>query len=134
MATSRLAGPISSPCRATCCLAVVQACCARSLLVVADGARWIRTFVQEHLASFPQAEMLLDWYHLAKKCRDLRAQICPQREQRDPLLRRLLRALWAGNVFRAVRVLRASRRQATDPEAAEILCAYLAARAEWIPD
>ncbi len=83
--------------------AAVQACCARSLLVVADGAGWIRTFFRDHLATFPQAEMVLDWYHLAKKCRDLAARVCPERDRRDPLLRRLLRALWAGNVPRAVR-------------------------------
>ena len=86
--------------------AAVQACCARSLLVVADGAGWIRTFFQDHLAAFPQAEMLLDWYHLAKKCRDLAARICPERELPDArCCAGLLRALWAGNVPRAVRVL-----------------------------
>jgi len=73
--------------------AAVQACCGRSLLVVADGARWIRTFFRDHLATFPRAELLLDWDHLAKKCRDLVARSCPERDRRDPLLRRLLRAL-----------------------------------------
>ncbi len=33
----------------------------RSLLLIADGARWIRSFFQEQLAALPQATMLLDW-------------------------------------------------------------------------
>ena len=47
------------------------------LYVVADGAGWSRTFFQDHLATLPQAEMLLDWYHLAQKCREIAARICP---------------------------------------------------------
>ena len=41
--------------------AAVQACCTRSLLVVADGAGWIRSYFRDHLAICPQATMLLDW-------------------------------------------------------------------------
>ncbi len=40
--------------------AAVQTCVDQSLLVVADGASWIRAFFQEHLARYPQAEMVLD--------------------------------------------------------------------------
>ena len=113
--------------------AAVQACCARSLLVVADGASWIRTFFRDHLAAFPQAEMLLDWSHLAQKCRDVGARICPDRARRRPFLRRLLRALWAGAVPRAVRVLEAQRPQAADASAVDTVRTYLEARSEWIP-
>ncbi len=84
--------------------AVVGACCAQSFLVVADGASWIRTFFQDHVAGAPQAELLLDWCHLAKGCRDLAARIPPERERRRRLVRRLLRALWVGSVPPAVRV------------------------------
>jgi hypothetical protein len=114
--------------------AAVQACCARSLLVVGDGASWIRTFFQDQLAAFPQAEMLLDWYHLAKKCRELAARICPEQDRRRLLVRRVLRALWGGHVPRAVRVLRRCRRQAADRAAVDTLCTYLEARSAWIPD
>jgi hypothetical protein len=114
--------------------AAVQACCARSLLVVSDGASWIRTFFQEQLTAFPQAEMLLDWYHLAKKCRELAARICPEQDRRRLLVRRLLRALWGGHVPRAVRVLTRWRRQAAEREAVDTLCTYLEARAQGIPD
>jgi hypothetical protein len=114
--------------------AAVQACVDQSLLVVADGASWIRAFFQEHLARYPQAAMVLDWYHLAQKCRDLGARLCPDRLRRGHLLRRLLRALWAGNVPRARRVLARQHRQGADPAAVDELSAYLQARAAWIPD
>ena len=84
--------------------AAAHACCERSLLVVADGASWIRTFFAEHLASYPQAEMVLDWSR-RQKCRDRGARLCPARLHRTPLLRRVLRALWRGDVSRAVRIL-----------------------------
>jgi len=49
--------------------------------------------------------MVLDWYHLARTCRELATRICPAPEARVRLLRRLLRALWRGHVSRARRVL-----------------------------
>src|SRR5262249_39418506 len=40
----------------------------QSLLLIADGARWIRAFFTETLAQIPTRTMILDWYHLAQKC------------------------------------------------------------------
>jgi hypothetical protein len=114
--------------------AAVMSCFDRSSLVLADGAGWIRAFFRDHLAYLPRTEMLLDWYHLARKGRDLIARICPERAQRGRVLRRLLRALWAGNVPRALRVLRDQRRLVADPQTLDDLSAYLRARAAWIPD
>jgi hypothetical protein len=36
----------------------------RSLLLIADGARWIRAFFTETLAHIPNKTMILDWYNL----------------------------------------------------------------------
>jgi hypothetical protein len=36
----------------------------RMLLLLSDGARWIRTFFAERLAHLPGATHLLDWFHL----------------------------------------------------------------------
>lgn len=114
--------------------AAVHACHAQSLVVIDDGAAWIRAFFRDHLASFPGAEMVLDWYHLARKCREFASRIGPDQEARGRLLRRLLRALWGGQVGRARRVLRAAGRHGADPTAAEELRTYLQAWAAWIPD
>ncbi len=113
--------------------AAVQACLDRSLRVLADGAAWMRTFFRDHPAALPQAEMLLAWYHLARTCEDLAAQIYPNRARRSALLRRLLRALWTGNVERALTVLKDQRRHAADLQAVDDLSRYLRARAAWIP-
>ena len=78
--------------------------------------------------------MLLDWHHLAQKCRDLARAICPDPAARVLLLRRLFRWLWGGDVSRAVRVLARQRPQAADPAAVDTLTTYLEARAEWIPN
>ncbi len=114
--------------------AAVQACVDRSLLVVADGARWIRAFFRDHLAAYPQAQMLLDWYHLAHKCHELIAPLWPPGERRVGLRRRLLHALWGGNVSRALRILATERRQGADPQAVATLRTYLQDRAAWIPN
>jgi hypothetical protein len=112
----------------------VHACVKRSLLVVADGAAWIRTFYRDYLARLPEAEMLLDWHHLAQKCRELARNITPERWPRARLLCRLFRTLWRGDVPRARRVLHRRRPQAADPQALKALAAYLQARVAWIPD
>jgi hypothetical protein len=71
--------------------AAVHACHDRSLLVVGDGASWIRTFFRDHLASFPGAEMVLDWYHLVRQ--EVARVIVRHENQRDrtgcPIIRTL---------------------------------------------
>ncbi len=115
-------------------LAAVVSCFDRSLLVIADGARWIRAFYQDCLACLPQTTMLLDWHHLAQKCRDLASRFCYGRATKARLLRRLYQRLWRGDVGGALRVLSKYRPQARNPEAVATLHTYLAARAAWIPN
>jgi len=35
-----------------------------SLLLLADGARWIRAFVRTLMTPLPTTMMILDWWHL----------------------------------------------------------------------
>jgi hypothetical protein len=106
----------------------------RSLLLIADGARWIRAIVQERLAALPGATMLLDWYHLQQHCREAGSRICRGRIAKARFLKRLYRRLWAGDVPAAVRLLGADRPQARDEAALETLIGYLAARQARIPN
>ncbi|MBA3946687.1 MAG: hypothetical protein H0X37_19255, partial [Herpetosiphonaceae bacterium] len=69
-----------------------------SLLVIADGARWIRTFFHTTLAVILSKKMVLDWHHLQQKCIDLSSQICRKKGTKVQLLRRLHRRLWRGDV------------------------------------
>ena len=115
-------------------LAAVRTCYDRSLLVLADGARWIRAFYRDYLAPLPQATMLLDWHHLKHKCHEVAGRICAGRDAKVRLLRRVVRRLWAGDVPRAVRLLEAYRPHAKDQGALDDLIGYLNARVEWIPN
>lgn len=36
--------------------------------LLGDGARWIRKLFAERLAAFTHKELILDWYHLVRKC------------------------------------------------------------------
>src|ERR671916_1024699 len=96
----------------------------RSLLLLSDGARWIRTFFTERLAALRRKTMVLDWYHLQEKCRVFSSRICHGREAKRLFLRRLYRRLWAGQVPAAVRYLEQYRRQAKHAAALEELIAY----------
>ncbi len=105
-----------------------------SLLLIADGARWIRAFFTDMLTQIPDKTMILDWYHLHQKSADLCSRICKGKQARAKLLLRLYRRLWRGDVTGAIAVLQAYRPQARNMEVLETLVAYLAARQAWIPN
>jgi hypothetical protein len=64
-----------------------------SLLLIADGARWIRNFFTDTLAALTDATMILDWQHLKQKCLELSSRICRGKAAKAQLLRRLYRCL-----------------------------------------
>jgi hypothetical protein len=105
-----------------------------SLLLIADGARWIRNFFTEALATLAAKTMILDWHHLQQKCLELGSRICRSKVVKAQLLRRLYRRLWRGDVGEAIAVLEAHRREARNEEKLDELITYLRARATWIPN
>jgi uncharacterized protein UPF0236 len=107
-------------------------CGARSARVtlVADGARWIREFVEERLRSLPRFEFVLDWFHLAKRCRELTSRIGTDREARRELYQAVRKPLWQGEVDAALECLEAYRPQTKNEARLEELKAYLASRRE----
>jgi hypothetical protein len=106
----------------------------QSLLLIADGARWIQAFFTEKVAQIPTKTMILDWYHLAQKCLEASSRICRGKVARAQLERRLYRRLWCGNVAAAMAFLEAERPQAKNEPMLETLSAYLYAREAWIPN
>ena len=104
------------------------------LLLIADGARWIRSFFTDTLAKLPNTRMLLDWHHLRQKCLDLSSRICRSKAAKTQLLRRLYRRLWRGDVPGAIAVLEAERPEAKNEAKLDELMGYLQARAPWIPN
>lgn len=106
----------------------------RSVLLIADGARWIRSFFQERLSEASKTQMILDWYHLAKKGRLLASMICRGKVPKGKFLAFLFYHLWRGDVDEAVQFLHGYREQAKNLEKLDELTNYLKARKPFIPD
>jgi hypothetical protein len=70
-----------------------------------DGARDVRGAI-EHLFGVLPFKIILDWYHLEKKCHDLLSMAINGKQVKEQLLTELLAWLWLGKVERAVQVLR----------------------------
>jgi hypothetical protein len=121
---------------ATLLLLLVLICAGRQRLVVllADGARWIRAFFAALAAVHSHSRMILDWFHLRKRCAELGSMICYGRKAKAALLRPVLRHLWHGEVDAAIGVLEAYRPQARNLERLEELLAYLRERQPYIPN
>ena len=105
-----------------------------SLLVVIDGARWIRNWFDGLSASLPQSQLRLDWYHLCKKIRELSSMFCHGRTAKKALLGPLFGHLWNGNVSKAIALLEDYRSQARNADALEELIRTLTERQHLIPN
>jgi len=106
----------------------------RRLLVIADGARWIRAWYHALAATLPQSRLLLDWYHLGKKCVELASMICRSKHAKKPLLKVVLGCLWQGEVPEAIAALKAHRPEAKNLAKLDELIGYLQDRAIYIPN
>ena len=105
-----------------------------SLLLLADGARWIRAFFQSLVTPLPTTLMILDWWHLKQKCAELGSRICRGHLAKDRFLRQVQRRLWRGDVDAACAYVEAYRPQARNTAKLEELLAYLRARREFLPN
>ncbi len=73
----------------------------RLLVFFTDGARDIKHYIGSVFA-FRQFTIVLDWYHLKKKCKELiSSSIKGGKEEKHEILRHLLRMLWVGNADEA---------------------------------
>lgn len=104
------------------------------LLVLADGARWIRAWYQQFSTGRFQSCLLLDWYHLCHKCCEMASLICRGRRAKKPLLKVVVGCLWQGQVAEAIRALEAHRPLAKNLEKLDELIGYLQARQPYIPN
>ena len=102
--------------------------------LLGDGARWIMRFFEAHLAAWPLATLILDWYHCRKKCYDLTSLICRGRKAKAALLGPLLHQLWRGQVTEAIATLEQYRPQAKNLEKLDELINYLRNRQAYIPN
>jgi len=104
----------------------------RRLLVLGDGAAWIRTWFEGLGIDFKA--MILCWWHLRKRCYESLSSAGGLKERRRALEKALLGALWKGEVDTAIRLLREALVWVRTPAAVEELIGYLEKRRGYIPN
>ena len=76
-----------------------------SLVFLADGAKNIKNYIEKYFSFHPYT-LVLDWYHLKKKCKELiSSALGGTKKQKSDYTRILLRMLWVGNVKEAISYL-----------------------------
>jgi Uncharacterised protein family (UPF0236) len=104
----------------------------RRLLVLGDGAAWIRTWF-EGLGIGSKA-MVLCWWHLRKRCYESMSSAGGPKDRRRGFEKDLLGRLWTGEVEAAIGLLRGALGWVRNPAAVEELIGYLEKRRAYIPD
>jgi hypothetical protein len=107
-------------------------CGERRLLVVGDGASWIRTWFEG--LGIDSKAMVLCWWHLRKRCYESMSSAGGPKDRRRAFEKRLLGRLWAGEVEEAIELLRETLEWVRNPSAVEDLIGYLEKRRAYIPD
>ena len=104
----------------------------RRLLVLGDGASWIREWFERLGISFKA--MIVCWWHLRKRCYEQMSLAGGPKERRRELEKGLLGYLWVGKVDVAIELLEGALEWVRNPKAVENLIAYLEKRRAYIPD
>jgi hypothetical protein len=104
------------------------------LIVLADGASWIRDFYATDLVLLALSELILDWYHLHNKCHQLLSMICHGRKERAAVEAQLRPWLWQGDVPAAGQFLETLRPHARNEEKLDELISYLGKHQAEIPN
>jgi hypothetical protein len=102
----------------------------RRLLVLGDGASWIRTWF-EGLGISPKA-MIVCWWHLRKRCYESMSTAGGPKDRRRAFEKELLGQLWEGKVDAALELLRGALEWVRTPKAVEDLIGYLEKRRAFI--
>jgi Uncharacterised protein family (UPF0236) len=107
-------------------------CGERRLLVLGDGASWIRTWFEG--LGIDSKAMVLCWWHLRKRCYESMSSAGGPKDRRRALEKELLGELWVGEVGAAIELLRGALEWVRNPTAVEDLIGYLEKRRAYIPD
>lgn len=107
-------------------------CGERRLLVLGDGASWIRTWFEG--LGIDSKAMILCWWHLRKRCYESMSSAGGPKDRRRGFEKELLGQLWKGEVEAAIELLRETLEWVRNPTAVEDLIGYLEKRRTYIPD
>ena len=75
-----------------------------SLVFFTDGARDLRKALQDTFHFIP-FKIILDWFHLKKKCKDLLSMAISGKAVKNQIMTELLAWLWLGKVDQAINLL-----------------------------
>ncbi len=99
-----------------------------------DGHTILNKTIIRIFAWYPNMGIILDWYHLVKKCKEQLSMGMKGRDVRNTILKQMMPLLWFGQTDRAIRLL--SEIKGTDIKnrsAIEKLKAYLKRNSLYIP-
>lgn len=106
----------------------------KQLVFFADGAREIHNEINR-LFAFANYKIILDWYHLVKKCRELLSMALLGSKIRNDFLDQLLPCLWFGNVDGAINLLRnIDPKKIKNPDEIDNLVGYFERCRHYIPN
>jgi hypothetical protein len=105
-----------------------------NLICFVDGHRTLYTAILAAFSWFPSFQIILDWYHLQKRCQEQLSLALKGRALRNALLQQVLPCLWHGWVDRAIALLQAVEpAQIKDQAALETLMGYLQRNRPYLP-
>ncbi len=104
----------------------------RRLLVLGDGAAWIRAWFESLGISFKA--MIVCWWHLRKRCYEQMSSAGGPKDCRRTFEKELLGQLWEGKVDAAIGLLKGALEWVKNPAAVDELITYLDKRRAYIPD
>src|SRR5215207_6126584 len=104
----------------------------RRLLVLADGARWIREWFEG--LGLSDGTMIVCWWHLVKRCQQDLSRACRGREHRREVESAVLKELWHGRVDEAIEMLQSRAGEMRNVEVLKDLIGYLEVRRDYLPD
>jgi len=105
-----------------------------NLIFFVDGQRTLYTAILRAFAWLQSVQIILDWYHLEKRCKEQLSLALKGRVIRNTLLEQLCPFLWHGCVDRAIALLQAvGPDKVKNQEALDTLIGYLERNRPYLP-
>lgn len=105
------------------------------ITVIADGASWITKKIYDGvLKNFDNKKLILDWYHLNKKCKELLSMVCFGKSHKNETLVKLMPLLWNGKVQEALNLLESLQDNCRNEKKLSELIKYITKRQNTIPN
>ena len=107
---------------------------AQGLIFLTDGQKTLQAAILRAFCWWGSLQLILDWYHLEKRCKEVLSLAMKGREIRNATLEKLRPLLWHGLTDQAIQFLRAlDAQQVKNEEAREELIGYLTRCQPYIP-